>query len=1137
MTGEGPVPGALPDDLRRRLERLSPAQRALLEQRLGLAPEAHAGERIPRREADGPAPLSFNQELLWRLDRAVPDLVAYNVPRVLRIRGALDVEALRRALDGVVARHEALRTRFVDDGAGPAQVVDPPRAVPLEVIELSGEADAEAAAERLVERLTRRRFDLERDLQLRATLLRLGAGDHVLHLLSHHIVTDEGSRDALFRDLGALYAAFRRDVPAALPELPIQYADFAAWQRREMDTPAMAERLAWWQERLRGVPALELPADRPRSAAVGFAGGRVRRRMPRELAERLRRVGREHGATPFMTLLAAFQLLLARYTGQTDIAVATPVTARRRPELEGLVGFFANTLVLRTELGGDPTFVELLSRVRETCVAAFERDDVPYERLVLALRGAGGGGGAPADVSFVMDTPGTAGLELEGATVEAVPVDAGSAKLDLTLAVADEPDGLRATVEYRSELFERATIERMLGHLETLLEGIAAAPERRISALPLLAAAERAQVLEAWNATTTERPGGTLVELLAEQAARTPDAVAVEAEDAAGGRTRLTYAELDRRSNRLAWELRRLGVGADVPVALFLERSPELIVATLGVLKAGGAYLPLDPEFPAERTAFMLGDAVPGVVVTVERLRGRLPAHAAAVVSLDGAEDAARLAAHPAERAPAAETEGDDVAYILYTSGSTGRPKGVMVPHRAIASFTRWVRTLRPLGPGDTVFQKTAITFDPSGLECYLALTTGARLLLARPDERQDLTYVLETMRRERVTAVVFIPSVLAASADLPEFAAACRALRLIICGGEALSAELAVRALACAPEAELYNLYGPTEATIAATAWRVRRAEPAVGMLPIGRPVDDTRAYVLDRRREPVPVGVAGELWLAGEQVARGYLNRPELTAEHFVEDPFAAGPGRRMYRTGDRARWRADGVLEFLGRRDEQVKLRGFRIELGEVEAALVRHPAVRAAVAVVREDRPGDRRLVAYYAAAPEAAGVDAELLAGLRSALPPYMLPGALVRLDALPLTGNGKVDRDALPSAGEAAARPYVAPRTELEAVVAEAWAEVLGVERVGAEDGFLELGGHSLLAMRVVGRLRQRLGVTAPIAELLRGASVAELAAALEAAGRGASTAEEGDEPLLAPVDRSAYRRSVAAAPGAGGGA
>ncbi|HEX2191305.1 MAG TPA: amino acid adenylation domain-containing protein, partial [Longimicrobiaceae bacterium] len=801
-------------------------------------------------------------------------------------------------------------------------------------------------------------------------------------------------------------------------------------------------------------------------AVQTFRGANERVQLPAELLERLRTLGRSEGATLYMVVLSAFQVLLSKYSGSEDVVVGSPIAGRTRRETEELIGFFVNTLVLRTDLSGDPTFREVLRRVREVTLGAYEHQEVPFERLVEELQPERSLSHSPLfQVMFVEEGADRPEGGLPGVELQRLEVDGGTSKFDLTLGFGAHPEGIRGSLEYSTDLFERGTIVRMLGHLERVLEQVAGDPEVRLPALELMGEAERRQVVVEWNRTGAEYPADTCIHQLFEaQAERTPDAVAVVFEDAS-----LTYRELNERASRLAHPLRRRGVGPEVRVGLCLERSLEMVVSLLGVLKAGGAYVPLDPGYPAERLELMLADSGVAVLLTQERLRGALPAGAGVeVVSVDAGW--AETAGESAEN-PRSGVTPRNLAYVIYTSGSTGAPKGVMNTHAGVVNRLCWMQAEYGLGAKDVVLQKTPFSFDVSVWELFWPLQRGARLVMARPEGHRDPLYLQEVIEQRGVTTLHFVPSMLqpfVETAD-PE---RCASLKRVVCSGEALPPALVERFHERFPASvALYNLYGPTEAAVDVSYWACERRD-VVETVPIGRPVWNTRLYVLDGALRPVPVGVPGELYIGGVQVARGYLGRADLTAARFVPDPFAEGSGARLYRTGDRARWRGDGALEYLGRLDGQVKIRGFRIEPGEVEAVLRRHEEVRDCVVVARDGAsgvPGNRRLVAYVAGEAEADGMRGHL----RRSLPEYMVPAAFVMLDRLPLTPNGKLDRRALPAPEYTAEERYLAPRTPAQEVLAGIWAELLRLERVGVAESFFELGGHSLLATRVVSRVRE----------------------------------------------------------------
>ncbi|HEU0076091.1 MAG TPA: amino acid adenylation domain-containing protein, partial [Longimicrobiaceae bacterium] len=1035
----------------------------------------------------GPLPLSFAQERLWFIDRLESGSAVYNIPVAWRLGGELDVEALERALGEIVRRHETLRTTFAEVDGSPVQVIAPFGGFALPVEDLSDLS--EAALRRRAREEAARPFDLAAGPLFRAALLRVGAEDHVLLLTMHHIVSDGWSMGVLFRELSALYAAYREGGESPLAELPVQYADYAVWQREQLVGEVLDRQLAYWKERLAGAPELlELPTDHPRPAVQTFRGAAVPMELSQELLERLQALGRSEGATLYMVLLGAFQVLLSKYSGSEDIVVGSPIAERTRGEVEGLIGFFVNTLVLRTDLSGDPSLRELLGRVRQVTLGAYEHQELSFEKLVAELQPERSLSHSPLfQVMFTMNnTEGAAADSLPGLIVTTMGSAGGSAKFDLTLALEATALGLRGELAYSTDLFERATIERMVAHLGAVLEQVAADADLPVSALELMGSAERARVVEEWNRTEAGYPSDRCLHHLFEaQAARTPDAAAVVFEEES-----LSYGALNARANRLAHHLRRLGVGREVRVGLCLERSLEMVVGLLGILKAGGAYVPLDPGYPAERLAFMLADSGVKVLLTREELRGALVVpEGTKVVEMGGVE--AELAGEPAEN-PDDGATSDGLAYVIYTSGSTGRPKGVMNAHRGIVNRLAWMQAEYRLGAEDVVLQKTPFSFDVSVWEFFWPLQQGACLVMARPEGHRDPAYLQEVIERRGVTTLHFVPSMLQAFVEAAD-AERCATLKRVLCSGEALPVALVERFHErFAPPVGLHNLYGPTEAAVDVSFWVCER-ERGRAVVPIGRPVWNTQLYVLDRGLKPVPVGVAGELYIGGVPLARGYLGRAELTGVRFVPDPFGGEAGGRLYRTGDKVRWRSDGALEYRGRLDEQVKVRGFRIEMGEIEAVLLGQAGVRECAVVVREDAPGEKRLVAYVAG-----DAAADLLrAQLRRFLPDYMVPAAIVMVDMLPLTPNGKLDRRALP-APEYAAKVHVAPRTAVEEVLAGIWAEVLRVERVGVHDGFFELGGHSLVAVRITARIGDATGVDVPLRVFFEVPTVAGLAAWVE---------------------------------------
>jgi amino acid adenylation domain-containing protein len=1077
---------------------------------------------VPR---DGPLPLSYSQEATWFFEQFAPGLMAYRAQSTLRLRGALDVAALERALTEIVRRHEIFRSTFPVENGEPVQRIHPPWRVRLPVHDVGG-VDAtgrEDAARAHVAAEFVRPFDTEALPLVFWALVRVAPADHLFVVVEHHFVHDGWSFGVFLRELRALYLAFAQGRPSPLAEPRVQFADFAVWQRRWMETGAARAGLRYWEATLAGAPALALPTDFPRPPVMRFRGAGERVRLQPALAARARAAGREHGVTFFVVLMSAFQALLARYSGQRDFCVGSGLGNRGRVELEGVIGMVVNTVAIRADLAGDPTGRELLRRVRDAALGAYEHQEVPFDQVVRQLHPERTPGALPVyQVTFSFHDSPMAGVSLGDVAVELEEAqNNGSAKFDLqVIAIPRAEQGIAGgdevllTWEYNTDLFEPATIRRMIGHWEALLEGMLRDPGRPVSRLELLSAAERRE-LEEWSRPAHSLPAaGCVHELFERQAALTPDAVAVAHEG-----TSLTYARLDARAGRLARHLASLGVGPDVRVGICLDRAPGLVVAVLAVLKAGGAYVPLDPGYPAGRLEHMAADAGLAVLVTDDRRRGAVPVDARVrVVSLDEAwEEGAADAAFESRRA-----EPRALAYVIYTSGSTGTPKGVAVEHASLAAYVAHAARELALAPGDRMLQFASISFDAAAEEIFTALATGAALVLRTDEMIATPQAFWEGCRRESVTALDLPTAFWHGLAHDQEAhpASVPPAVRLVVIGGERALAGPVRAWRAAFPGARLLNSYGPTEATIVATTWDAAAWDGAgagdggAAEVPIGRPVAGARCYVLDAALQPVPAGVPGELYVGGVQVARGYLGRPGLSAGRFVPDPFASAPGARLYRTGDGVRWRG-GTLEYLGRLDEQVKVRGFRVELGEVEAVLRRHPAVAACAVLAREDVPGETRLVAYVAGDTEH---DA-LREHLRRALPYWMIPAAFVSLPRLPLTPGGKVDRRALPAPGyQPPDERHVAPRTPVEAVLAGIWAEVLRLERVGVRDHFFEIGGHSLLATRVVSRIRESLDGAVGVVTLFEHPTVEGLARFLSE--RAPATAAAA----VPPADASPHR-------------
>ncbi|HLF26569.1 MAG TPA: amino acid adenylation domain-containing protein, partial [Anaerolineae bacterium] len=1143
------------DQLSERLAGLSPqAQRAWLTQLL------HRRQHAPTR-----APLSFAQERLWILHQLDPNSAAYHIPLALRLTGTLDLSALRHSLNAVVQRHAVLRTTFVLEAGQALQVIAPHLTLEAPVVEVDARslAEREAQLQQALQEEARQPFDLSRGPLLRARVWRLGPAEHVLLVTLHHSVADAWSVAIFSRELAALYQAALARQPAALLDLPLQYADYAAWQREWLRGELLESQLVYWQQQLTGAPELlTWPADHPRPAVQTQRGATQFFTLSPEVTAGLTAFSRHEGVTLFMTLLAAFNVLLHRYTGQTDIVVGTPVANRNRRELEELIGFFVNTLALRTRLGGGDTVRELVRRVREGVLAATAHQDVPFERVVEHLQPVRQLDRSPVFQVLLglQNVPGAV-LELPGVQVEALAVETGAAAFDLTLLLEERAGGLRGVVEYSTDLFEATTIARLVEHFQVVLEGMVADPEQRLAQLPLLTEAERQQVLVEWNDTAVDYPhDGCIHRLFEAQVERTPDAVAVVYEDQS-----LTYGELNGRANRLAHYLRRLGIGPERLVGMCFDRSVEMIVSVLGALKAGGAYLPLDPSYPIERLAFMLEDSQAPVLLTQSHwLAARsAPLGVSEIVCLDTDWS---VIAQESDQNPDSVTTAADLAYVIYTSGSTGRPKGVMIPHRSVLNlFTGLNRTIYANHPQRPmrISLNAPLPFDAS-VQQWVMLLKGHTLYIVPQAARQDGNALVSYIRRNQLDVLDCVPSQLKLLLAAGLLDGTGWAPSIVLPGGEALD-EATWQTLTRAAGTDFYNMYGPTECTVDSTVCRMKTA---ASQPTIGRPIANARCYILDAQLQPVPIGVSGELHMGGLGLARGYLNRPDLTAERFIPNPFLKddysprseaeweGGGRRdeenfsdsslilhhlppkrsgggsslLYKTGDLARYLSDGNLEFLGRIDQQVKVRGFRIELGEIEAALSQHPAVRECVVAAQAwGATDDKRLVAYLTPKADASSsfipppssFVSELRAFLRVKLPEYMLPSAFVVLEAFPLTPNGKVDRKALPAldgAQVAASEHYVAPRTPAEELAAGIWAEVLGIKTVGVNDNFFELGGHSLLATQVVSRIQEVFQVQLPLRALFESPTLEDLARAIE-------QLQQGDAPrpfrAIQPVSRA----------------
>jgi amino acid adenylation domain-containing protein len=1022
-------------------------------------------------------PASFGQERLWFLDRLEPGGSVYNQPGARRISGALDRRTLEASVNEIVRRHESLRTTFATEDGVVVQHVLPLLPYSLPVQDLSAAADREAELQRELAQEVRLPFDLSKAPLFRARLFVLAPEDHVLVVTFHHIVSDGWSQSVFFNELHTIYDAFRQGRPSPLEELPIQYGDYAAWQREQLAGEELERQRAYWRKQLANVTTVDLPADRSRPKQQTYRGTQRRFSISAALTAALKQVGLREKATLFVVTAAAFQALVHRHSGQTDIALGITTANRGRTELEGLIGFFANTLVLRTDLGGDPAFTDLLARVKEAVLGAFAHEDLPFEKMVEEARVERDMSRSPLFQVLFNHAPHAAATHLGNLALSDVPVEAGISKFDLSVYLSETQGQLVGFIEYNTDLFDAATVERLIGHYQTVLQGIVANPHARLSALPLLTAAETQQQLHTWNSTEADYPRGqTVAQLVEAQAARRPMTIAV----AHDGQS-LTYRDLNAQADALAIHLRSLGVEPGTLVGICVERSLSMMVGLLATMKAGGVYVPLDPAFPADRLSFMLEDSRASVLLTQTRLQGHLAADGVQVVLLD---ELGQLAPSGEKLPPSAGP--DDLAYVLYTSGSTGKPKGVEISHRALTNFLWSMRAAPGCGEDDVLLAVTTLSFDIAGLELYLPLICGARVELASRSVAADGRLLREKLESLKPTMLQATP---ATWRMLIEAGWAGTGGLTALVGGEGLPADLAQQLLERVRA--LWNMYGPTETTIWSS---VQQITDAAAEITIGRPIANTTFYILDAALQPVPVGTPGELFIGGDGLANGYRGRPELTAEKFIKHPFVSGSGARIYRTGDLARYRANGQVVHLGRLDHQVKIRGFRIELGEIESALSAASNVAQCVVVARPDHTGAAALVAYLVAAAGTQWQAAELRAQLRQSLPDYMVPQYFVEMQALPLTPNGKVDRKQLPAperdtATESAA--LVAPRTPTETRVAAIFAEVLQVAAVGVHTDFFNAGGQSLTAVRLMSKLEAAFNIELPLQTLFDSPTVA----------------------------------------------
>ncbi|MBN3924182.1 non-ribosomal peptide synthetase [Nostoc sp. NMS4] len=1050
-------------------------------------------------------PTSFAQQRLWFLDQLAPGNPFYNVSTALHLTGSLNFIALKQTFNEIVRRHETLRTRFVMVEQQPVQAIAPSLTIPLPLIDLRNfdSPERDTRMQQIVTQEAQHPFNLTIGPLLRVKLLQLDEAEYLLLLNLHHIVADGWSIGVLIKELGVLYKALAGDkrclttsysVSMLLPELPIQYADFAQWQREWLQgvaangTSLLQSQLVYWQKQLNGISVLNLPTDRLRPAVPSYRGAKQFLELPHSLTQALEALSYQEGVTLFMTMLAAFQTLLYRYTQQEDIAVGSPIANRNRSELEGLIGFFVNTLVLRTDFSAKATFRELLNRVREITLEAYSHQDLPFEKLVEELH-------PERDLSYhpffqvvfsLQNTP-IETLELSGLTLSLFEFDSKTAKLDLEFHLWQDLESLKGQMVYSTDLFDDKTITRMLGHFQTLLESIVVNPEQRISDLSLLTVQERQELLIDWNDTKRDYPENKCFHQFFEaQVEKTPDAIALVFDN-----EQLSYKELNIRSNQLAHYLKKLGVVPDVLVGICVERSPEAIVALLGILKAGGAYLPVDPSLPQERLKFILEDAQVSILLThcsLAPLKKGDWGDLLSIVYID--EDWATITQHSQEN-PTSCVTFDNLAYVIYTSGSTGKPKGVLLQHRGLSNLSASQIEIFNLQPSNRILQFASLSFDASIFEIVMALQTGATLYLANKESLLPGQPLLQLLREKAITHVTLPPAVLAVlpTESLP-------ALQTIICAGEYCTDDIVRRWWNS--QRRFFNAYGLTEATVWSTVAEISTMSEKP---PIGRPIANTQIYILDKYLQGLPIGISGELYIAGEGLAQGYLNRPELTIEKFIPNPFSDKKGARLYKTGDLARYRTDGNIEFLGRIDNQVKIRGFRIELSEIETVLSQHQSVQKAVVIVKENVSGDKYLVAYIVPNIETQNFTSLLRKFLKEKLPEYMIPKAFVVLDPLPLTASGKVDRLALTELDSPASglidKTFIAPRTPTESTLAKIWAEVLNIERVGIYDNFFDLGGDSLLTVRLMKQIHKHFERELPLSSLFLNPTIESLSTAL----------------------------------------
>ncbi|MFB2772383.1 amino acid adenylation domain-containing protein [Pelatocladus sp. BLCC-F211] len=1104
---------------------LSPAKKALLEKWKGGKFQA---DTIPKRQISQNIPLSFSQQRLWFIDQLYHGSSFYNIPIAFHIKGKLNITALQQSLNEILKRHEIWRTNFRLVNGEPIQEITATLTWNIPIINLEhlcGQ-DWEAEVKQLVAKEAIKPFNLTKELLVRATLLKLNEQEHVLLVIMHHIITDGWSCGVFLRELSTLYAAFSTNQPSPLPPLPIQYADFTIWQRDRLKGEFLATQLNYWKQQLSGeLPILQLPTDRPRPTVTSFNGAKQYFTLSTALTDALRQLSLQEDATLFMTLLAGFNILLYHYTDQENILIGSPIANRNRAELEGMLGLFVNTLVLRNNLSGNPSFRKFLHRVREVTLDAYAHQDLPFEILVEELQPERNLSRNPLyEVMFVLQNTPTSVQEVSGLTLRTLEFDSGTAQLDIFLSMFELQEGLTGCLEYNTDIFDATTISQFLNHFQTLLANIIANPEQRICNLSLLNTFEKEQLLFKLNQTSADYQNASLNQLFEQQVNLTPDCLALISQS-----EQLTYRQLNHKVNQLAHYLQKQGVTQETLVAICLERDLDMVVGILAILKAGGAYIPLDPSYPVERLNFMLSDSQASLLISKQEILEKLSLSAAKTVCLDIHKD--EIVQESSEN-PIHISKPDHLAYIIYTSGSTGTPKGILGTHRGTVNGLHWLWKTYPFNPEEICCQKTAISFVDSVWEIFAPLLQGIPTVIIKNETLLDPQLFIETLVKHKVTRVILVPSLLRLLLDnYSHLTKKLLQLKLWITSGEALSIKLVETFRELLPFAKLINLYGSSEVSANATYYDTSLLPDQANSVPIGRPIDNTQIYVLNRNLQPTPVGVVGELYIGGDGLARGYLYRPELTQQRFIDNSFI--PETKLYKTGDLVRYLKDGNLEYLGRDDEQVKIRGFRVELAEIATVITQHPDVKESIVITEKDDQQNQLLIAYVVAEKES--ITAQLLRYLQQKLPTYMLPSAFVVLDAFPLTPNGKIDKRALPT--NKLIRPNtndnvmaMAPRNFTELSLVKLWENLLNTSSIGVKDNFFNLGGHSFLAVRLMAQIQDRFGHNLTLSTLFENPTIEKIAPIVSQPFR-----ESSNSPLVA-INSSGSKIPFFCIHGAGGG-